>query len=74
MVAILSQPELKEWYKYQVHIDGLVQERCNSIANALELRLSCTNHQYLSSFKTIQHVTYLLENNFSKISFRDQWV
>ena len=25
------------------HIDGLVQERRNSIANALELRLSCTN-------------------------------
>ena len=25
------------------HIDGLVQERCNSTANALELRLSCTN-------------------------------
>ena len=24
-------------------MDGLVQERCNSIANALELRLSCTN-------------------------------
>ena len=24
-------------------IDGLVQERRNSIANALELRLSCTN-------------------------------
>ena len=24
-------------------IDGLVQERGNSIANALELRLSCTN-------------------------------
>ena len=27
----------------QYHIDGLVQERCNSIANALELHLSCTN-------------------------------
>ena len=27
----------------QGQIDGLVQERCNSIANALELRLSCTN-------------------------------
>ena len=26
-----------------VYIDGLVQERRNSIANALELRLSCTN-------------------------------
>ena len=25
------------------HIDGLMQERCNSIANALELHLSCTN-------------------------------
>ena len=26
-----------------VNINGLVQERCNSIANALELQLSCTN-------------------------------
>ena len=25
------------------HIDGLIQERCNSIANALELHLYCTN-------------------------------
>ena len=25
------------------HIDGLVQERRNSIANALKLRLSCIN-------------------------------
>ena len=25
------------------HIDGLVQERRNSSANALQLRLSCTN-------------------------------
>ena len=27
----------------QGHIDGLMQERRNSIANAMELRLSCTN-------------------------------
>ena len=26
-----------------LHIDGLMQERCNSIANSLELCLSCTN-------------------------------
>ena len=26
----------------KLHINGLVQERCNSIANALKLRLSCT--------------------------------
>ena len=30
-----------EWVKKQ--IDGLMQEKCNSVANALELRLSCTN-------------------------------
>ena len=28
---------------YILKIDGLVQERCNSIAKALELHLSCTN-------------------------------
>ena len=28
--------------KKKVHIDGLVHERRNSIANALELHLSCT--------------------------------
>ena len=29
--------------QHPAHIDGLVQERRNSIANALELHLSCTN-------------------------------
>ena len=28
---------------WELHIDGLMEERRNSIANALELRLSCTN-------------------------------
>ena len=28
---------------YDANVDGLMQVRCNSIANALELRLSCTN-------------------------------
>ena len=31
------------------HIDGLMQERRNSIANALELHLSCTNPSIYSS-------------------------
>ena len=30
------------------YVDGLVQERHNSSANALELRLSCTNPYKLS--------------------------
>ena len=37
---------LKSWNWVVSHvdiIDGLMQERRNSIANALELRLSCTN-------------------------------
>ena len=29
--------------QFHTCIDGLVQERRNTIANALELRLSCTN-------------------------------
>ena len=29
-------------YDTELHTNGLVQERRNSIANALELRLSCT--------------------------------
>ena len=34
---------LSEMGPPQYHIDGLVQERRNSITKALELRLSCTN-------------------------------
>ena len=40
--------------KSRAHMDGLVQERCNSIANALELHLSCTNRSILWSFDILQ--------------------
>ena len=44
-----------EKYPKQKQIDGLVQEKRNSIANALELCLSCTNPSkycaYLNSTK-----------------------
>ena len=46
----LTHQYYNHWYLEHFHlncplvnIDGLVQERRNSIANALELRLSCTN-------------------------------
>ena len=39
------------------HIDGLVQERCNSIANTLELCLSGTNPS-LCDYKCISAYTY----------------
>ena len=35
--------ETNSCFDRTLYSDGLVQERCNSIANALELRLSCTN-------------------------------
>ena len=39
-----------QWRQSSHHIDGLVQERRNSIANALELRLSCTNPSILHMY------------------------
>ena len=44
-------------YCIQYYIDRLVQERCNSIANALELHLSCTNP--LISYMTCYSNTHL---------------
>ena len=46
---ILATKEYRRWISIVIHhrfthqIDGLVQERRNSIADAMELRLSCTN-------------------------------
>ena len=37
---------------FYTHIDGLVQERCNYSANALELRLYFTNQSILSFYST----------------------
>ena len=47
------------------YINGLVQERRNSSANALELRLSCTNLSILCMFKinewwSSNHLTYTM--------------
>ena len=48
--------------KADCHMDGLVQERCNSIANAMELRLPWTNpliwHQGM--WKTAQTSNYYI--------------
>ena len=40
-------------YHFQDKIDGLVQERRNSIANALELHLSCTDPSRWSQYRLI---------------------
>ena len=43
IIQILSKYNTCSYYVLNNDLDGLVQERCNSIANAMELRLSCTN-------------------------------
>ena len=45
MIKMISQPERGQIMSMQskVRVDGLVQERRNSSALAMELRLSCTN-------------------------------
>ena len=52
-----------------IYIDGLVQERRNSIANALELRLSCTNRAISESYLAclIPHGVYFLETKFQHV-------
>ena len=43
-ICVGKPPTINLWIPFtDACIDGLVQERRNSIANALELRLSCTN-------------------------------
>ena len=44
MIFLLCRNVIHTWLKQnQEQINGLVQERCNTIANTLELHLSCTN-------------------------------
>ena len=78
MPRLLASPAINshEWYQCwwispvynqnHQYLDGLVQERCNSNANALELHLFCTNPsiwetlnltRHLSFIQTIQHIT-----------------
>ena len=52
---------------FEFHIDGLVQERHNSIANALEMRLSCTNPSiYTQAIIRGREGIMKLLNTFSK--------
>ena len=43
--------------KYAAHIDGLVLERCNSSALAMELHLSCTNPSMYTVYIQLKSIT-----------------
>ena len=60
----------------EIHIDGLEQERHNSIANALELRLSCTNPSlyFLQWIPTTQvTVSYPAERVYTQHALWTVW-
>ena len=58
-IKALLRSLLRNHTKMQNHIDGLMQERCNSIADALEFHLLCTNtsipvfHENISAQKVL---------------------
>ena len=53
---------LHDSHKKRQNIDGLVQERRNSIANALELHLSCTNPSTYSSLMRARYDTSFMNS------------
>ena len=59
------------WGQDIAYIDGLVQERCNSIANALELRTSCTNPS-IYIFVRVWPTTYFCPCLDVEYLFKDQ--
>ena len=48
------------------HIDGLVQDRCNSIANALELRLFCSNPSIYIHVNNIKYSFFITISNMEQ--------
>ena len=59
--------------KNRNHIDGLVQERSNLIANALELRLSCTNPSILWRWQTLLLCSSYWMMFCNSIQNHEQW-
>ena len=52
------------------YFDGLMRERCNSIANALELRLFAPTHRFKSIAITL-HESVNNEHNSSKVTYNE---
>ena len=62
----------KHWKAVWDQIDGFLQERHNSIANAMELRLSCTNQSIClfsdNSLYMLLWPIYFVKNKFYNTS------
>ena len=64
--------QLQQMGKRAPYIDGLVQERCNSIADALELHLSCTE-PWIQGYGSILLNCAITKDNQLKIEYHDQF-
>ena len=64
LLTACSGPEQKHY------LDGLAQERCNSVANALELRLSCTNPSIWISDSTSPSTTHTSDHRAIDVEFQ----
>ena len=66
-IVIYVLPQSLQYY-IPCYMDGLVQERCNSIAKAPELRLSCTNpsisHHVIKTLKGHDWSTFSGQSGF----------
>ena len=62
--CVLGESNTKEHFytDIKVYIDGLMLKRCNSIANALELRFSCTNPSIYHWRKIWQQLNVIKHN------------
>ena len=71
LTLILTHCQTHSRYTHSlVHIDGLVQERRNSSASAMELYLSCTNPSICLT-TTVPHMS--LPGNLDKASYCHSW-
>ena len=67
----VHNPQAADLYHVLQHVYGLMQERRNSIANALELRLSCTNPSMCSHYLQGNVLGLVPDNQW--LEFRIGW-
>ena len=65
--VVMLENLISKWHNH--HIDGLVQERRNSIANALELHFSCTNPSISPKVFVIKDLFY-----WHRLSYIRAWI
>ena len=61
MIYTQMQHPTGKYVKWQVHVDGLVEDCSISIANALEIMQSCTKPSLYTVYNSNYHVSTLIK-------------